>query len=55
MIAKYKKTKCIANIFGRDRKRKTTKYIDEAIQRKVKVDRQNQHHLYDRKLHRSLA
>ena len=40
MIVKYKKTKCIANIFGRGRKRKTTKRIDQAIQRKVKVDRQ---------------
>ena len=34
------KTKCTANIFGRGRKRKTTKRIDQAIQRKVKVDRQ---------------
>ena len=40
MIVKYKKTKCIANIFGRGRKRKATKRIDRAIQRKVKVDRQ---------------
>ena len=40
IIAKYKKTKYDANIFGRGRKRKTTKRIDQAIQRKVKVDRQ---------------
>ena len=40
MIAKCQKVKCIANIFGRGRKRKTTKCIDQGIQRKVKVDRQ---------------
>ena len=40
MIAKCQKVKCIANTFGRDRKRKTTKCIDQGIQRKVKVDRQ---------------
>ena len=40
ILAEYKKTKCIANTFGRGRKRKTTKHIDQAIQRKVKVDRQ---------------
>ena len=40
MIVKYKKTKSIANISGRGRKRKITKRIDQAIQRKVKVDRQ---------------
>ncbi|CAF2963140.1 unnamed protein product [Rotaria sp. Silwood2] len=39
IIAKYKKTKCIGNIFGRGRKRKTTARIDKTIQRKVKVDR----------------
>ena len=41
MIVKYKKTKCITNIFGRGRKRKTTKRFDQAIQSKVKVNRQN--------------
>ena len=40
MIAKYKTPKCIANIFGRGQKRKTTKRIDQVIQRKVKVDQQ---------------
>ena len=40
MFAEYKNTKCIGNIFGRGQKRKTTKHIDQAIQRKVKVDRQ---------------
>ena len=40
MIAKCQKVKCIANIFGRGRKRKTTKCIDQGIQRKVKVGRQ---------------
>ncbi|CAF4601995.1 unnamed protein product [Rotaria sp. Silwood2] len=39
IIVKYKKTKCIGNIFGRGRKRKTTARIDKTIQRKVKVDR----------------
>ena len=34
-----KKTKCVQNIIGRGRKRKTTVYLDRAIQRKVKVDR----------------
>ena len=39
IITKYKKTKCIENILGRDRKRKTSMYLDRIIQRKVKVDR----------------
>ena len=34
------KTKCIANIFGRGRQRRTAKRIDQAIQLKVKVNRQ---------------
>ena len=40
LISKYQKNKCIANIFGRGRKRKITKRVGQAIQRKVKVDRQ---------------
>ena len=39
MIDKYKKTKCAQNIIGRGRKRKTTVYLDRAIQRKIKADR----------------
>ena len=34
-IEKYKSTKCIGNLFGRGRRRKTT---DRLIQRKVKLD-----------------
>ena len=34
-----KKTKCVQNIIGRGRKRKTTVYLDRAIQRKIKDDR----------------
>ena len=39
IIDKYKKTKCIQNIFGRGRKRKTTGYLHRIIQRKIKADR----------------
>ncbi|CAF1237504.1 unnamed protein product [Rotaria sordida] len=39
IIVKYKKTKCIGNILGRGRKRKTTICVDKAIQCKIKVDR----------------
>ena len=39
IITKYKKTKCIENIIGRGRKRKTSMHLDRIIQRKVKVDR----------------
>ena len=39
IITKYKKTKCIENIIGRDRKRKTSMHLDRIIQQKVKVDR----------------
>ncbi|CAF4730199.1 unnamed protein product [Rotaria sp. Silwood2] len=39
MITKYKKTRCIANLAGRSRKRKTTTRVDKLIQRKIKVDR----------------
>ena len=38
IIDKYKKTKCLQNIIGRGRKRKTTVYLDRAIQRKTKAD-----------------
>ena len=39
IIDKYKKIKYVQNIIGRDRKRKTTVYLDRAIQRKIKADR----------------
>ena len=39
IITKYKKTKCIGNILGRGRKRKTSVNVDRIIQRKIKVDR----------------
>ncbi|CAF1233788.1 unnamed protein product [Didymodactylos carnosus] len=39
MINKCKNTKCIGNIFGRGRKRKTTTTTDRLIQRKLKIDR----------------
>ncbi|CAF3657074.1 unnamed protein product, partial [Rotaria sp. Silwood1] len=39
MIAKYKSTKCIGNLIGRGRKRKTTAHLDRVIQRKIKTNR----------------
>lgn len=39
IINKYKKTRCIGNILGRGRRRKTTSRLDKVIQRKVKMDR----------------
>lgn len=39
MIEKYKSTKCIGNVIGRGRKRKTTIHTDRLIQRKIKTDR----------------
>ena len=39
IITKYKKTKCIGNIIGRGRKRKTSVNVDRIIQCKIKVDR----------------
>ena len=39
MIEKYKSTKCIGNLFGCNRRRKTTATTDRLIQRKVKLDR----------------
>ncbi|CAF4494487.1 unnamed protein product [Rotaria socialis] len=39
MIAKYKSTKCIGNLIGRGRKRKTTAHVDRVIQRKIKTNR----------------
>ena len=39
MSTKYKKTRCIANLVGRGRKRKTTTRVVKFIQRKIKVDR----------------
>ena len=39
MITKYKSMKCIGNMIGRGRKRKTTIHTDRIIQRKIKTDR----------------
>ena len=39
IIDKCKKTKCVQNIIGRGRKRKTTGHLHRAIQRKIKADR----------------
>ena len=39
IIDKYKETKCVQNIIGRGRKRKTTVYLDRAIRRKIKPNR----------------
>ena len=39
IINKYKRTKCIGNLFGRGRKRETTTTIDRTIQRILKKDR----------------
>ena len=39
IIQKYKKTKCIGNLFGRGRKRKTTAITDRLIIPRFKVDR----------------
>ena len=39
MITKYKPMKCIGNMIGRGRKRKTTIHTDRIIQRKIKTDR----------------
>ena len=40
IIAKYKSTKCVANMWERGRKRKTTANMDRIIQRKIKMDRE---------------
>ena len=39
IIKKYKSTKCVANMWGRGRKRKTATNVDRVIRRKIKVDR----------------
>ncbi|CAF1541910.1 unnamed protein product [Rotaria magnacalcarata] len=39
IIKRYKTTKCILNVKGQGRKRKTTAGVDRIIQRKIKVDR----------------
>ena len=39
MVDKYKSTKCIGNLFGRGRKRKTRATTDRLIQRKLKLIR----------------
>ena len=39
IIKKLKQTKCILNLSGRERKRKTTASVDRIIQRKRKLNR----------------
>ena len=39
MITKYKSMKCIGNMIGRGRKRKTTIHTDRIMQRQIKTDR----------------
>ena len=39
IITKYKSTKCIGNLMGRGRRRKTSTHIDRILQRKVKTNR----------------
>ena len=39
IITKYKSMKCIGNMIGRGRKRRTTIHTDRIIQRKIKTDR----------------
>ena len=39
IIAKYKSTKCIENLMGRGRRRKTSTHTDRILQRKVKTNR----------------
>lgn len=39
IIAKYKNNKCIGNVIGRGRKRKTSVHLDRVIRRKIKADR----------------
>lgn len=39
IVNRYKKTKCVLNMKGRGRKRKTTAAVDRIIQRKIKADR----------------
>ena len=39
MIKKYKSMKCIGNMIGRGRKRKTTIHTDRIVQRQIKTDR----------------
>ncbi|CAF1185651.1 unnamed protein product [Rotaria magnacalcarata] len=39
IISKYKSTKCIGNIIGRGRKRKTTVHVDRCIRRKIMANR----------------
>ena len=39
MVDKYQSTKCIGNLFGRGRKRKTRTTTDRLIQRKLKLVR----------------
>ena len=39
IIAKYKSTRCIGNLMGRGRRRKTSIHTDHILHRKVKTNR----------------
>ena len=39
IITKYRQTKCIGNIHGQSRKRKTSANVDRIMQREIKADR----------------
>ena len=45
IIQKYKATKCIGNLFGRARKRKTSAATDRMIVRKIKSNRRISAHV----------
>ena len=45
IIQKYKATKCIGNLFGRGRKRKTSAATDRMIVRKIKSNRRISAHV----------
>ena len=55
IVEKYKKTKCVLNMKGRGRKRKTTTAVDRIIQRKIKVDRRKSAPTVTQELEKELA
>ena len=55
IIEKYKKTKCVLNLKGRGRKRKTTTAVDRIIQRKIKVDRRKSASVVKEELEKELG
>ena len=51
----HKSTKCIGDLFGRGRKRKTTSTTDRIIQRKLKVDRRKSASVVNRDIENELG